>query len=400
MTQRVIDSIEFASDLAERNVIRHKKQITGDETLAEQDLAMEDYEDMLCQHEEARKHESDNIFLRELFMPMDERGTEALVIRERIQKQVLHLPEWFRLDKDLEEAFATEELNLIKISPWTWLPLVPVLALAASVDLAHDVANPGAMEAVASSGYFLATPGVFFPLLALQLLKLGWGLFNFWKMATIKDMLIPRITRMQLPAPHNGTYHYWQVMPPAGECASEQSEFSSTTWFAQPIESLFAQPATNRVQELFGTVGGNGVDFYFESNKLHTWLCVATLVAFAFQIVPRDLFALLSGVEGVGLPDLLGPELLIQSSYAIMNLLFLLVISPVTFMNFAIILCVERAVATHTTATTTISEQQQQQQQDVSVLVADSSTATPDSPGNLTLAFGYPRNVTFSAASP
>ena len=189
-------------------------------------------------------------------------------------------------------------------------------------------------------------------------------------------------------------------MPPAGECASERSDFSSTPWFAQPVESLFAQPATNRVQELFGTVGGNGVDFYFESIKLHTWLCVATLVAFAFQIVPRDLFALLSGVEGVGLPDLLGPELLIQSSYAILNLLFLLVISPVAFMNFAIISCVERAVATHTTATTTISEQLQQQQQDVSVLVAYSSTATTDSPGNLTLAFGYPRNVTFSAMSP
>eukprot|EP00977_Amphora_coffeiformis_P017504 scaffold5771_cov171-Amphora_coffeaeformis.AAC.21 len=352
MTQRVIDSIEFASDLAERNVMQHKRFMLFNDTnistgaagfkvqfeVDEEELATEDYEDMLRHYQEARAQEPKNIFLRELSMPMTERGTEALVIRERVQKNVMHLPEWFRLDKDLEEAFATEELNLIKISPSTWLPLIPVLALAASVDLSHDVANPGAAKAIASSGYFLATPGVFFPLLALQLLKLGWGLFNFWKMATIKDMLIPR-----LESPCTGCVE--EVTAAPGELAAERKSFDSTPWFAQPVESLFGQAPTNRVQELFGTIGANGPNFYFESIKLHTWLCVATLVAFAFQILPRDIMALISRADGVGLPDLLGPEIFVQASYAVMNMVFLFYVSPVAFMNFAIISCVERAVA-------------------------------------------------------
>ncbi|CAJ1966157.1 unnamed protein product [Cylindrotheca closterium] len=342
MTQRVINSIEFASDLAEKHAVAHKQCLTGDDTLDEECLAMEDYQDMLRQYQETRSHESDNVFLRELTISTTERGTEALVIRERIQQEVLHLPEWYRLDKDLEEAFATEELNLIKIAPSTWLPLIPILALAASVDLGNDVANPGSIEAIASSGYFVATPGVFYPLMALQLLKLGWGLLNFWKMATIKDMLIPRLTTNKMVDPATEL-----VTKPAGESATARRFFASTPWFAEPVETVFAKPSTNRVQELFGTVGGNGVNFYFESIKLHTWLCVATLVAFAFQIIPRDLFAFFSNVEGVGIPSQVVPELMVQGTYAVMNIVFLLYVSPIAFMNFAIISCAERAVAQH-----------------------------------------------------
>ena len=347
MTQRVIDSIEFASDLAEEHIMDHKKRMTGDDSIDEESLAMEDYQTMLREYQDTRNLESKNVFVRELTMPMTERGTEALVIRERIQQEVLHLPEWFRLDKDLEEAFATQELNLIKIAPSTWLPLIPILALAASVDLSKHVANPGATEAVASSGYYLATPSVFYPLLALQLLKLGWGLFNFWKMATIKDMLIPRLLKSNTCS-DSGAASTEMIAPARGENEFERENFSSTPWFINPIESIGAKPSSNRVQELFGTIGGNGIKFYFESIKLHTWLCVATLVAFAFQIIPRDLFAYFSHAEGVGLPSMLGPELIIQGAYAVMNLVFLFYVSPIAFMNFAIISCAERAVRSET----------------------------------------------------
>ena len=52
MTQRVIDSIEYASDLAEEKVVEHKKAMTGDATLNEEDLAIHDFEDMLRLYED------------------------------------------------------------------------------------------------------------------------------------------------------------------------------------------------------------------------------------------------------------------------------------------------------------------------------------------------------------
>jgi hypothetical protein len=66
--------------------------------------------------------------LRELTLTTEERGAEILTIRERLIQE-LDLPRTFRIDTYLENIFAQNKLEIVDLSPLTWLPLVPALAL-------------------------------------------------------------------------------------------------------------------------------------------------------------------------------------------------------------------------------------------------------------------------------
>lgn len=168
-------------------------------------------------------------------------------------------------------------------------------------------------------------------------IKGAWGVFNYWKMAAIKSMLVPRLQ----VRPEDNSLH---IIPPRVECAESRAAFQSTPDFLKPLEGLEREPPRTRVEELFGHVGKGGPAFYLESIKLHTWICVASLVGFGFQIIPRDLYVLFDPDSHAGRPDLLVPEIAFFSGIVVVNL-FQLWLAPKTFLNFCLIECVNNLVS-------------------------------------------------------
>ena len=59
----------------------------------------------------------------------------------------------------LESAFAEGQLDLIKLTPLSWLPLIPIQALLNSVDVAHDVGRGAeSANAAMATGFFGGHP--------------------------------------------------------------------------------------------------------------------------------------------------------------------------------------------------------------------------------------------------
>ena len=95
--------------------------------------------------------------------------------RERLIRE-FSLSKNFRITTYLENIFIKNKLDIVTISPYNWLPLIPVMAVTNAIDLQHDVVNSDAYNAVSSSGYFISTLIVFLPTLILQLTCWIWGL--------------------------------------------------------------------------------------------------------------------------------------------------------------------------------------------------------------------------------
>jgi hypothetical protein len=68
-------------------------------------------------------------------------------------------------------------------------------------------------------------------------------------------MLIPTVVGLE------GEEGAGRLLPPVVSNADRRREFQarSTPFWAKPVEQLFAAPPSNRVQELFGVAGRNGV---------------------------------------------------------------------------------------------------------------------------------------------
>lgn len=184
--------------------------------------------------------EQGNPLWQELSLSPKARAAQILVLRERLKNE-FNLPEDFEIRKYLEQAFAKSNLDLVEISPLSWVPLIPLISLAYSVDISHEVANPSAGNSVETSGFFLSTPSFFIPKLLIEVLGIVWFLVNFVKMASIKNMLLPTVIRIE------GEEGRGRLMPPAVEFNEQRKAFqskSSPFWIAW-IE-------VRRKRELFG----------------------------------------------------------------------------------------------------------------------------------------------------
>lgn len=272
--------------------------------------------------------------IQELTMTMEQRGAECLTIRERLIDE-LGLPRTFHIHRYLANVFADNKLKVVELSPLSWLPIIPALALSNALDLAHDVVNVDSPNAAETSGYFFSTPWVFFPTVTEQLLCLGWGLLNFKKMAEIKSMLMPTLVR---DAGQDGRI---RLVPPAMENECLRTEFDSTPAIIKPMERFYRAPATTINAELFGDIGANGPEFYLNSIKFHTWFTVSSLFFIVSEILPRDIYAILHGdTVQVGDPTNLAPELIAFGAFAIMDAL-ILSLTPTTFLNYCLVTSVE-----------------------------------------------------------
>lgn len=282
-----------------------------------------------------RNIKKDGPFLDELGMSQEERAAESMMIRERLIRKY-RLSRLFQMEKYFEQVFAENLEKIVELSPMTWIPLIPFIALVNTVDMNNDLVSASSPNAVISCGEYIVSPGVLYPSILLQIISLFWGLFNFWKMASIKRMLCPTIVRC------NRESDTAIFLPPRYEDEAMRKEFNSSPGFVEYVESFFVnEKSRNAHQELFGAAGGDGPELYANSIKLNLWLCVTQVILFCSEIVFRDLSALLSGsLERAGNPSGIVLEIIVFSTFVALSLANI-ALTPLTFLNYSYITSIE-----------------------------------------------------------
>ena len=332
-----------------------------------------------------------DVWKREFSLTQKQRGAEAVIIRERLIRE-MNLGRCFRIADYLQKggifskneggskhhrdesksyddddsksnnassATTKERFNFIEISPAVWIPLIPSIALSNALDLSHDVVNAQSANAAASSGYFVSTPWVIWPSFLTQAGTLVWGLTNYWKMAAMKQMLLPGLAEVDVESMDTSSTGTKTndissrsskrvvLCAPMVEDDALRKNFSvhhSTPFFARWFEERKSSPAKNRIDELYGVVGANGSEFYFESIKFHLWKCATGWIAFS-QILPRDLYALTHPSDMIGAPEYLVPEIVVFSLFVALDLFQAVVLVPTTIINYSIITTVQDFVS-------------------------------------------------------
>jgi hypothetical protein len=264
---------------------------------------------------------------------------EALVVREQLIG-VCGVDPNFRIENYFAKVSAHHLEDIVELSPLTWLPLIPLLSLGRSVDMSRDVISAASTNSFESCGYFLGTPSMFVSSTLLTALACTWGVWNFWKMTAVKEMLVPQLVRNSKEGGKP------ILLPPRYQDTVLLEEFNSSPYLVEAIESFFGRPPRNRQERLFGKAGAAGPEIYLKSIKFHMWLVVSQIIFWGGQIVARDAFALLGGYEG-GNPELLVPELVIYSLYVGLAIGQLAII-PSTFLNYCLVTSIEELVQEET----------------------------------------------------
>jgi hypothetical protein len=257
---------------------------------------------------------------------------EALVLRAQFITK-LKLPQTFSMDKYYETVLGSNLKEMVELSPLTWLPLVPPISIARSVDMSRDIVSAASPNAALSCGYFIGTSGSLISHSAGAIIGLSWGLWNFWKMTSIKDMLLPTLVRDSKGGDEA------ILLPPRYEVDELFQKFNSSPGIFGKIESFFGKPARNRHEELFGAAGAAGPELYRNSIKFQMWLAVSQVLLWGGQIVFRDMAAIVRGSE-VGNPDLLYPELALFGLYVALAAAQLWLV-PQTFLNYCLATSIE-----------------------------------------------------------
>lgn len=215
-----------------------------------------------------------NVF-EEYTMSGTDRAGEQLVIRERMMEQ-MNLPQTFAIENYFAQIFGRNLEEVVELSPVTWLPLIPLIAIDNSVDLARDVVSASSSNAFDSCGYFFATPWVLYSTLFLQAVSLVWAIFNFWKVGSIKKMLLPTLVKETSDSEAI-------LLPPRYLDPFLLEQFNSSPSIFHWGEQFFTgggsktHPARNAHEELFGAAGAKFPSIYRNSIQFHTWLCVAQI---------------------------------------------------------------------------------------------------------------------------
>lgn len=273
----------------------------------------------------------------EYTMSNTERAGEQLVVRERMMEQ-MKLPDTFRIEDYFAQIFGRNLKEVVELSPVTWLPLIPLIAIDNSVDLTRDVVSASSSNAFDSCGYFFATPWVLYPTIFIQVASLIWALFIFWKVSTVKNMLLPTIVKENSDSEAI-------LLPPRYEDEYFMNRFESSPSIFGWGEQFFTgggsktYPARNAHEELFGASGAKFPKIYRQAIQIQTWLTVALIVYSTTQIIYRDTAALYLGAD-VGCSETVVQELILWSVF-VASSMFQLSMAPTTFLNYCFVTSVE-----------------------------------------------------------
>mmetsp|Transcript_11970 Transcript_11970/g.18255 ORF Transcript_11970/g.18255 Transcript_11970/m.18255 type:complete len:560 (-) Transcript_11970:1710-3389(-) len=277
----------------------------------------------------------------DIFVSTDALVAESIALRDRFVRQYRDVYTNFKVENYFEQVFAQELEHMVELSPKTWLPLIPFLVAGNSLDLSHGVISSASENAAASCGFFLTTAKFCVPIIALHIVSAFWCFATFYKMSTIKDMLLPQLVRNG-----DGTI---ALKPPLYENEKVRKSFTSSPAWLAPFERLFRESEGESGEstvacgheELFGVAGAQFPEIYRDSIKFLTWLSVAQIVFEGGQILFRDSWAYLNlETVNVGNPESLVPELAVFGTCIFVSILQLLVI-PNMFLNFCLITSTE-----------------------------------------------------------
>lgn len=256
----------------------------------------------------------------ELQVGVKERCVQALLIREQLVRSG-KISSDALIESQLETKFGSHCLELVDLSPLTWLPLLPAMALANSVDLSHDVVNAASPNAADSAGFFFSNPLAFVPNVSVVVLSLLWGLWNYWKMCEVKQMLIPTLARI------DGQIRF---LPPRMMIPAEMSNFAPLSPpIINQLEAYLGEPAQSPMESLYGPAGAAGPKLYLASIRYQTWLCITTVVVFGTQILTRDVDVLVRGLPA-GDPSSVAPECATYALFVLLTVAQLVFLAPTT----------------------------------------------------------------------
>jgi len=267
-------------------------------------------------------------------------ASENLVVRQRMMDK-FQLPSTFKIEDYFAQIFGHNLEEVVELSPVTWLPLIPLIAVDNSVDLSRDVVSAASSNAFDSAGYFYATPWVLYSTILLQLISLVWSTFNYWKLSAIKEMLLPTLVKE-----HEGSEAI--LLPPRYEDKVLLDRFNSSPSFFAWGEQFFTgggskvNPPNNDHEKLYGAMGSELPSIMKDSIQFHTWLSVALIVYSTTQIIFRDATALYLNAN-VGDPDTVVQELVLWSVF-VASSIFQLSLSPTTFLNYCFVTSIEEFV--------------------------------------------------------
>eukprot|EP00539_Tryblionella_compressa_P003766 CAMPEP_0178748926 /NCGR_PEP_ID=MMETSP0744-20121128/9137_1 /TAXON_ID=913974 /ORGANISM="Nitzschia punctata, Strain CCMP561" /LENGTH=545 /DNA_ID=CAMNT_0020402305 /DNA_START=45 /DNA_END=1682 /DNA_ORIENTATION=- len=293
-----------------------------------------------CWQQPILTHPNDIDLWQEIFMSKEERAAKTLLLRDEFLKRNPHLTDAFRIESVVQASFAYNLLKIVKISPLTWIYLIPALALANAIDLSHEVVNASSPNAAESVGYFFSTLESIGPATFTVVLSAVWGLWNCWKLTQIKYMVLPRLRK-------DCNTGKVEILPPLADNQQVRDTFNSSPGIGSILEGLWATPAESTLHELFGTAGAAGIKLYRNSIKYQTWLCLTHVVFFGTQIVPRDVNALFSAstATAVGDSSHLMAELVTYGGYVLLSLLQLALVTPRSLWNFCLVSCLDEETA-------------------------------------------------------
>jgi hypothetical protein len=191
---------------------------------------------------------------KEVFMMSDQIRAETLVVKERFAKTHPLLPS-FKIECYFIPIFGSLQ-EVVELSPLTWLPLIPTISLGRSIDMSHNVVSSSSWNAYETCGCFLGNPAFFIVSSAFAAGTLTWGVWNFWKLTSIKQMLLPPLVK-DLCQGASAT-----LLPLRYEDKVLLEEFNSSPSIFGWIESFFGEPAENEHEKLFGAAGAAGPKIY------------------------------------------------------------------------------------------------------------------------------------------
>jgi hypothetical protein len=178
---------------------------------------------------------------------------------------------------------------MVEFSPFTWLPLVPVMAFMQQIKLLHE-ASLGDDLAAVTAGFYVSTPLFFVLIVVIELFGIAWSLYNWCHLYAIKTMLRPHAALSE-----RGTVTV--NMPKVYERDALEEYNARWCWLLSVTHVLalatgMHAPAEHAHHSLFGRAGRRGPELLLLSIKLNTWF-LAMGATFTFtSLVNIDIISL------------------------------------------------------------------------------------------------------------
>ena len=304
---------------------------------------------------------------REIFRNPKERAARTLVMRIKIMELYPYLPNTFRVESLILESFANNLYQVTQFLSRNPVPLFVAFFIPSMAVVNAILASKSAFGSPLHVGDFVTNPVAVWPATFSVVVGGIWGNWNCYKMTQIKKVTLPRLSlgSERFPTPNDyrfgRAYNQNEDGPndfdryPRGSRPAiltplmddpgfrQYYDVSGNEW-TERIERIWAKPARNWFDAMFGTAGAAGLDLYRNSIQYQVGLCLTQLIVFGTMICPRDI-ELLAGVAGVTQTattlSLAKAELLVYGGFAFFTTIQLFLVAPRAFWNLCLVSCLQ-----------------------------------------------------------